>query len=152
MRSFPGVNSDDRLDIHVTFQYLCCVTPSELAGKVFPALDAVRWAAPNVSFSQAICNRDGSIILLADDASQAAIGGVVAALEAAIVATGVAVVPRASMEAFHMTIGTTSSDFPMEQGLAAINAAIPPGTWTAPFPLKSFAFWLPLPHEVRASL
>ena len=140
MRSFPGVTSDDRLDIHTTFQYLCCVTVGELLAKVYPALDGVQWAPVNVSYSKAVCNKDGSIILMADDASQAALGALVARFEAAIAATGVAVVPRAAMEGFHMTIGTTSASYPMEEALAAINAAVPEGTWTAPFPLKNFAF------------
>jgi hypothetical protein len=140
MRTFPGVNTDDRLDIHTTFQYLCCVTPSELLTKVFPALDAVQWAPVNISYSRAVCNKDGSIILMADEPSQAALGAVVAAFEAAIERTGVAVVPRASMEGFHMTIGTTNASYPMAQALEAINAAIPEGTWTAPFALKNFAF------------
>jgi hypothetical protein len=141
MRSFPGVNTDDRLDIHTTFQYLCCVTIEELIGKVYPALDAVKWAPVNVSYSHAVCNKDGSIILMADAASQAALGAVVEKFEEAIEATGVAVVPRSTMEGFHMTIGTTNATYPMEQALEAINAAIPEGTWTAPFPIKNFAFY-----------
>lgn len=56
MRSFPGAQTDDRLDIHVSWMYLCCVTVDEIVGKVFPALDAVRWTAPNVSFTEVICN------------------------------------------------------------------------------------------------
>jgi len=55
-----------------------------------------------------------------------------------------------------MTIGTTNASYPMDAALAAINAAIPEGTWTAPFPLSNFAFWLPKRepefHEVKASL
>jgi len=151
-RSFPGVTSDDRLDIHVTFEYLCCVTLGELLAKVYPALDAVRWAPVNVSFSRAICNVDGSIILAADDASQAALGALVARFEAAIEAAGVAVFPRARMQGFHMTIATTDAAYAMDAALAAINAAVPEGTWTAPFALKNFAFLLPFPHEVRANL
>ena len=150
LRSFPGALTDDRLDIHTTFMYLCCVTLEEIALKVLPALDAVQWAAPNVSYSEAVCNKDGSVILMADAASQAAIGAVVARLEAAVVAAGVAVVPRATMEGFHLTIGTTNASYPMAEALAAINAAVPPGSWTAPIPLKNFAFLLPIPHEVVA--
>ena len=41
MRRFPGVLTDDALDPHTTFQYLCCLTPAELTDKVFPAMDAV---------------------------------------------------------------------------------------------------------------
>ncbi len=152
MRSFPGVTTDDRLDIHVSFQYICCVTIDEIVTKVFPAIDSVKWAPMNVSFSQAICNMDGSIILAVDDASQAALAAVVAEFEAAIEARGVVVVPRSSMQGFHMTIGATNSSFPMAEALAAINKAILPGTWTKPFPLTSFAFVLPIPHVVRATL
>jgi len=151
MRSFPGVQTDDRLDIHVSWMYLCCVTEEEIVNKVFPAMDAVRWSAPNASFSEVICNHDGSIILHADDASQAAIGAIVARFEAAIEATGVVVVPRATMEPFHMTVGTVDSTYPMADALAAINSAIPRGTWTAPIPLQNFAFLLPVPHVVSAN-
>ena len=152
MRTFPGVNTDDRLDIHVSFMYVCCVTLAEIADKMLPALDGVKWAAPNVSFSRAVCNADGSIILMADDKSQAALGAVVAQLEAAMEAAGVPVTtPRSAMEGFHLTIGTTTAPFPMAEGLAAINAAIPEGTWAEPFPLRNFAFWLPIPHEVRST-
>lgn len=152
-RTFPGVTSDDALVVHVSFQYICCVTTDEIVGKVFPALDAVKWAPVNVSFSSAICNKDGSIILAVDDASQAALGAVVARFEAAIEAAGVAVVPRSSMQGFHSTIATTSSGYAMEQALAAINAAIPPGSWTsAPVTLSSFAFLVPVPHLVVATL
>ena len=155
MRSFPGVATDDRLDIHTTFQYICCVTVEELVTKVYPALDSVQWAPVNISYSRATCNRDGSVILMADDASQAALGAVVARFEAAIEAAGVAVVPRATMEGFHMTIGTTNASYPMEEALAAINAAIPEGTWTAPFALTNFAFlraWLARPHRLALAL
>ena len=94
---------------------------------------------------------DGSLILHADDASQAAIGAIVARFEAAIEATGIAVVPRATMEPFHMTVGTVDlSVFPMADALTAINAAVPRGTWTAPIPLTDFAFLLPVPHVVAA--
>lgn len=150
MRRYPGVLTDDRLIIHTTFQYLCCLTPAELTDKVFPAIDAVPWAPFNVSYDRAICNVDGSIILLADAPSQAAMGAVVASLEAAIEAAGLPVVPRSTMQSFHVTIGTTNSSFPMQEALAAINAAIAPGTWSPPVTLDSFAFLLPVPHEVRA--
>lgn len=151
MKSFPGVDTDDSLDIHTTFMYLCCVTLDEVINKVYPAMDAVKWTAPNVSYSSAICNHDGSIILEADERSQQEIGAVVSALEDAIIATGVTVVRRSSMQGFHMTIGTVdTSQFPMDDGLAAINAAIPNGTWTKPFPLKNFEFFLPIPHEIKS--
>ena len=100
-----------------------------------------------------ICNHDGSLILHADDASQAAIGAIVARFEAAIEAAGVAVVPRSTMEPYHMTVGTVDTAvFPMAEALAAINAAVPVGSWTAPIPLRNFAFLLPVPHEVRENV
>ena len=151
-RSFPGVISDDALDIHVSFMYLCCMTVDDLRTKVYPALDAVKWAPFNISFSRAICNRDGSIILALDDASQATMGAVVARFEAAIVAAGVPVFPRSKMQGFHMTIAATNDSFPMEVALDEINAAVPAGTWAAPFALSKFAFLLPWPHQVRANL
>jgi len=152
MRRYPGVTSDDRLDIHTTFMYICCVTQTEITEKIFPALDSVAWAPVNISYSRAVCNEDGSIILMADDASQAAMAALVARFEAAVEAAGVPITtPRAQMEGFHMTIGTTNATYPMEAALAAINAAVPEGTWTTdPFPISSFAFFLPVPHLVVA--
>jgi len=150
-RTFPGVLTDDRLDIHLTFEYLCCVTRDEIVAKVFPALDAVQWAPVDVSFSEAICNVDGSIILAADAPSQAALGAVVARFEAAVEAAGVAVVPRAQMQGFHVTIATTNATYPMAAALAAINAKVPRGAWSPAFALKNFAFLLPVPHEVVAT-
>ena len=151
-RSFPGVTSDDKLVVHITFQYICCVTDDEISGKVFPALDSVKWAPLNVSFDRAICNVDGSIILAVDAASQAAMGALVARFEAAVAAAGVAVVPRASMQGFHVTIATTGPGYAMAAALAAINAAVLPGAWTAPITLTGFAFLTPIPHVVAASV
>ncbi len=68
--------------------------------------------------------------------------------EAAIVAAGLPVVPRATMEGFHVTIGTTNSSFPMQAALAAINAAIP--VWTPPLLISGFTFFFP-PHLVKAT-
>lgn len=151
MRNYPGVTSDDALDVHTTFMYICCVTDAEITGKVFPALDAVAWAPVSVSYGHAICNADGSIILYADDATQRAMGALVARFEDAVIAAGVVIDRRASMEGFHVTIGTTNSSFPMDEALAAINAAIPEGTWATPFAVDSFAFFLPVPHLVKAT-
>ena len=56
------------------------------------------------------------------------------------------VVPRASMEGFHMTIGTTNSSFPMAQALTEINKDIP--IWTDPILLTRFSFSVPVFHTV----
>jgi hypothetical protein len=63
---------------------------------------------------QVVCNVDGSIILMADAPSQAALGALVQRFEAAIEAAGLPVVPRSTMEGFHLTIGTTNSSYPMQ--------------------------------------
>ena len=151
-RTFPGVTSDDALIVHVTFQYICCVTVDEIEKKVMPALDSIKWAPVNVSFSSAICNVDGSIILAADEATQLAMGALVKRFEAAIEATGIAVVPRASMQPFHSTIATTDAGYDMAAALAAINAAIPSGSWAPSIAVKNFAFLVPVPHVVEATL
>jgi hypothetical protein len=67
-----------------------------------------------MALEQVVCNVDGSVILMADDASQAAFGALVQHFEAAIAATGLPVVPRSSMEGFHVTIGTTNATYPMQ--------------------------------------
>jgi len=151
MRGFPGVTSDDALDVHTTFMYVCCVTDAEIRGAVLPALDSVVWDPVTVSYSHAVCNKDGSIILYADAATQAAMSALVARFEAAVAAQGVWIQPRASMENFHVTIGTTNASYPMDDALAAINAAIPEGAWAPPFAVTSFVFFLPVPHEVKST-
>ena len=114
----------------------------------YPHLAAVSWQPINVSFSHAICNVDGSVILLADEASQAAIGQQVVQFEAVLIAAGLPIVPRSSMEAFHVTIGTTNASFPMQTALAEINTIIT--SWTdAPIALRNFVFFFP-PFEVKA--
>ena len=70
-RTFPGVTSDDALVVHVSFQYICCVTTDEIVGKVFPALDAVKWAPVNVSFSKPVTNDANALFAEAVTASAA---------------------------------------------------------------------------------
>ena len=71
---------------------------------------------------------------------------VVAQLEAAIEAASLPVVPRASMQSFHVPIGTTDdATYPMATALTAILR--PSRTWRRPF---TFSFFLPIPHTVRA--
>lgn len=148
-QTFPGLRTNDDLDIHTSWMYLCCLTLEEHL-RAAVALTSVKWAPVNISYSSAVCNVDGSLILMADAASQAALGAQVAAFEAALVAAGIPVaVPRAAMEGFHLTLGTANSSYDFEGALAAINRAVPPGTWTEPFPLKNFAFFTP-PYEVSA--
>ena len=147
MRSFPGVSSDDALDPHTTFMYICCLTNAELQ-MAFDAMDAVPWMPVRVSYEQAICNIDGSIILLADSATQSSMGALVARLEAAIEAVGLPVIPRSTMQSFHVTIGTTNASYPMATALDAINSAIT--DWSPPFNISEFSFFLPIPHTIRA--
>ncbi len=89
------------------------------------------------------------MILSVDAASQTALGAVVAEFEKAIQAAGIPVVPRSQMEGFHLTIGTVSSAFPMDEALNAINTAIP--KWSdAPIPMQKFEFFMP-PHVVKST-
>ena len=75
-------------------------------------------------------------------------GALVERLEAALTAVGVKIVPRSTMQNFHMTIGTTNSTYPMEEALEAINTAIP--HWGAPISLANYHFLAPVPHTVSA--
>ena len=113
----------------------------DMEKKIIPALKSVEWEPFNASFSHVICNHDGSIILLADNHTQVVMHQLVSRFEAAIEATGLPVVPRSSMEDFHITIGTTNSTYPMPDALEAINHAIP--TWSAPVLLRAFIFPFP---------
>jgi hypothetical protein len=60
------------------------------------------------------------------------IGGHAAELERQFAKHGVVSIPHAKLQAYHMTLGVVDSSYPIEDAVAAINARIPPGTWTEP--------------------
>lgn len=95
-----------------------CMRPAVILAPQSPVASAASQYACDarcpMALEQVVCNVDGSVILMADDASQAAFGALVQRFEAAIAATGLPVVPRRSMEGFHVTIGTTNATYPMQ--------------------------------------
>ena len=147
MRTYPGVYTSDGLYVHTTFQYLCCVTKDELKNKVFPALDSIKWEPISLEYEKVICNQDGSIILIANNHTQIAMGQLLKNFEAAIIKAGVPIVrPRAEQEIFHITIGTTNSTYPMDIALNDINKNIK--VWSKPIVVNSFTYFIPAFHHV----
>jgi hypothetical protein len=139
MQRYPGARSDDRFIIHLTLMYICCATPAVAKSILLPAFRSVVWAPMNISYSHAVCNVDGSVILLADDDTQSLLAALVVQFEHAAAARGFVMQARATMEAFHTTIGTSNGSYPMQRALADINTAIP--AWT-PHPVLFDRFWL----------
>ncbi len=146
MQRYPGARSDDRFIVHLTLMYICCVTPDIAKSILLPAFRAVVWVPLNISYSHAVCNVDGSIILLADADTQSSLSALAVQFEQAAAARGFVMQARATMEVFHTTIGTTNSSYPMERALADINSEIP--LWT-PHPVLFDSFWLLSRHELR---
>ena len=124
-RSFPGINSDDHADTHLTVQYLCCLNATQMATvrkvvaahiPLFPKL-AVR-------FGEVIC-RTVSFIATVDAATQTRLGAWVNSVEDAIIAAGVPVHTRRAQQApFHATIATYGAAYDNSSAIAmaAVNA------------------------------
>ena len=146
MKRYPGTLTNDRFIVHLTLMYICCASPAVAKGVLLPAFRSVRWRPPNISYAHAVCNADGSIILLADAATQRSLSTLVEQFEAAAAARGFVMQRRAGMEAFHTTIGTTTGSFPMQQALLDINSEI--SSWT-PHPVQFDRFWLLSRHELQ---
>ena len=146
MKRYPGVRTDDRFIVHLTLMYICCASPEIAKSILLPAFRSVSWKPMNISYSRAICNADGSVILLADAVTQASLAALVTEFEKASAARGFVMQARATMEAFHTTIGTVNSSFPMQQALLDINTEIP--SWT-PHPAQFDRFWLLSRHVLE---
>jgi hypothetical protein len=146
MRRYPGVLTSDRFIVHLTLMYICCASPAVAKDILLPAFRSVIWSTTNISYSRAVCNADGSIILLADAATQSTLAALVTQFEDAAAARGFVMQRRSGMEVFHTTIGTTDSSFPMQQVLQQINTEIP--FWT-PQPVRFDKFWLLSRHQLQ---
>lgn len=154
LRTMGSVVSDDEWDLHSTTQYLCCYSLDNVTHSIFPALDKIHWSPFNVSILQLVCNFDNatshgahnttSLILRLAPSSQAAMAALVAQFEQAIAATGLPVVPRSSMEFFHITLAVVAPEFPVAQALQKINDSIT--DWTdglGPIVVSEFASVFP---------
>jgi hypothetical protein len=126
--------------IHMSFNYFCCYSEEDIK-TLHAVLEAYDWPAElSVSFDQPTIRIDSdaehvdhySYILLLDQASQAKMHSLMDGVEAAVRSAGLDVhVPRKQQEPFHSTLAVVNGrDFPAVAALAAINAAIPAGTWT----------------------
>jgi 2'-5' RNA ligase len=139
MKRAPGVLSSDRFIVHLTLMYICCASRDIARSILLPAFRSVSWQPLNISYSKAVCNADGSIILLADASTQASLSALVEQFENAAAARGFIMQARVTMEAFHTTIGTVNRSYPMQQTLIDINTEIP--VWT-PHSVQFDRFWL----------
>jgi len=126
--------------IHMSFNYFCCYSKQDIA-TLHTVLAAYDWPTDlAVSFDQPTIRIDSdaekvehySYILLLDEPSQAKMHSLMDGVEAAVRAAGLDVhVPRRQQEPFHSTLAVVDGrDFPAVAALAAVNAAVPPGTWT----------------------
>ena len=126
--------------IHMSFNYFCCYSEEDLK-TIHEVLTAYDWPTQlEVSFDQPTIRIDSgadkvehySYILLLDEASQAKMHSVMDGVEAAVRAAGVDVhVPRRLQEPFHSTLAVVDGrNFPAVAALEAVNAAVPPGTWS----------------------
>jgi hypothetical protein len=150
IQSFGDAHIEGGLDLHMSLNYLCCYSAVALA-TIRSVLERVQWPPLNVSFDRPVWRLNGhgtsaptientdhmSMIVLLDAASERLMQTFVASVEAHIRAAGIDVhVPRVDQEPFHSTLAVASGDaFPAVAALAAVNAAVPPGSWTAHGPI-----------------
>ncbi len=71
------------------------------------------------------------------------------ALERAIRAVGLPVVPRSTMERYHSTLAVVGPDYPVEAALEAVNLHISDWTGGAPIVVDSFES-VTIPHVFHA--
>lgn len=123
--------------LHMALSYHCCITKRQ-AAKIADVIDAFPWEKHifTVNFSAVTCALSGpgsktSLVLMADQESQARLGRVSEAFEDRLAAQGVHHIRHKDLQAFHITLGTLDGDlYPTQDALKAINSAVPPFSWT----------------------
>lgn len=127
--------------LHMSLNYFCCYSDADFA-VIDEVIHEMEWPAINVTFDYPVWRIDSdyeaadhySAIVMLDEPSQAAMGGLVREVEDKIRARGVDVhVPRDQQEPFHSTLAVVSGKaYPSATGINAVNAAIEPGSgaWT----------------------
>jgi len=132
MKQYPGVLTNDDDILHMTLQYLCCLSVVEYT-KAIEVMGAIKWAPLQIKFGQAVCNYGGdgganytSFIVYLDDESQKSVGAFVSQIETALSENGIKVIkPRSQMEPFHSTLGVVDDKYPVQEVLNLINTQIP---------------------------
>jgi hypothetical protein len=132
--------------IHISFNYFCCYSTEDIS-VIISVLSKYEWPEIEVTFDQPTIRIDSdaehvehySFIIMLDDTSQKKMAAVMEGVEEAIRAAGIDVhVPRSQQEPFHSTLAVVPGrDFAAVAALKAVNAAVPPGTWSAPILVKS---------------
>jgi len=145
-----GVVSDDKLDPHVSLQYLCCwdVRQNMTAAK---AIRSVPWSPIDIRFDRIVCNYGGggvetntSFIAMVDAAGQQALLELVERFEDAQRSAGLSIPrPRSQQEPFHATIAVVREGFPIDAALAAFNAELPAPLTADPIRISNFLMLLP---------
>ena len=146
LKSFGQAHVEGGLNLHMSLNYFCCYDASELS-TIRAVLERVQWPTLNVSFDRpawrlnghgtgtpTIANTDHmSMIVMLDSASQTRMLAFAESIEARIRSAGIDVhVPRREQEPFHATLAVVSGTaYPAVAALEAVNAAVPPGSWTA---------------------
>jgi len=124
--TFGALRSSDLKDAHMTVQYLCCMSPAQLL-KATAVLEARRFPPLRVRFDGGVICDTASFIVLADNATQTALGAWVQGTEEALLAAGVPVsIRRAQQAPFHSTLGTMGWNATTTvAAMAAVNKALP---------------------------
>lgn len=162
LQSFGKLFSNDLLDLHTTVMYLCCYSLAQYEHTLFPAIDAVSWQPVNVTFDRLVCNYNppanstlpittSSIILLLSPSSHASMNHLVDRFQTSMAAHNISVIPRATMEVFHVTVAVVTEDFPILKAMAAVNKAITDWTQGHAIVVDNFESILPYPHVFKAT-
>lgn len=130
INKYPGVNSEDKIDLHMTLQYFCCYNAFTYA-KIAEVLATIKWRPIPLTFSKVVCNwEDGkravaSLVILLSPESESLLQDYVARIETELVQRGIPVrKPRSRMEPFHSTLAVVHPTYPIRQVLEELQAQI----------------------------
>ena len=126
-RTFPGIARDLIGGLHLSLQYHCCYTPTELdtIGRITAAL---KWKPFAVRFRFVVCI-GGALIVLVDPVSQGQLTTLVSQVEFEMQLAGLPVHRfRAEEAPFHASLATFNSTYDMAQALPVINNVLA-GWW-----------------------
>ena len=128
-RRWGPVANDVSEGLHLSFQYLCCYNNTELR-RISKAMATVRWRPIPVRFSRVVCAASMALAL-ADPSSQAALFGVVSAIEEAMAAAGLPVRGRfrAAQAPFHASLFSAhvGAHVDMSEVIALAQSTLPAG-------------------------
>ena len=89
VEAFGPITNPSITGLHLSFQYTCCYSKGELAA-IAQALETVKWAPVEVTFTRVVCAAS-EFVALADPVAQGQLFGIVSAFEEAMAAAGIPV-------------------------------------------------------------